>query len=376
MKGPEIMRLKVSATIVAAIGTVAILTGCAAGSPGSGGQKFSYSQPAVDPYQSAESKGVMAEYARLGHGTIPATNANGSASQQLADVQTLVNQGASGIVMSVLDAQAIVPAIQYANKKNVPVVAIDEAPKGGKVSMIVRADNVKMGELACEQMGALVKAGQGVVTLDGDPTSSNGRDRTDGFNECMAAKFPGVKLYHVATKWSAATAATGLQTAFNQHDDVAGVYVQSDTTFYPTVLDTLKKLGKTAKVGESGHVALVSVDGGPASLAAIRSGQQDAVVEQPLSDYITFGVPTKCQSSATARRCSGTAKCCGAALPLRSDATIWWRPCSRAPRRAQRASPPAQTTRRPPCSMSPGSPTVPERSATSDSRRVVANSSP
>ena len=288
------MRVRVLAVTAIGITSLVSMTGCSSSGTATGTEtpaiKFAYSQPAVDPYQSAESKGVIAEYQKLGYSYLPATNANGNASQQLTDVQTLVNQGAKGIVMSVLDAQAIVPAIKYANSHNVPVVPIDEAPDGGKVAMIVRADNVAMGELACEQMGKLVPSGQAVLTLDGDPTSSNGRDRTNGFDDCMQQKFPGVTLYHVATKWSAATAASGMQTAFNQHPEIAGLYVQSDTTFYPTVLDTLAKLGKTAKVGESGHVAVVSVDGGPASLAAVKSGTQDAVVEQPLLDYIKYGV--------------------------------------------------------------------------------------
>jgi ribose transport system substrate-binding protein len=286
------MRHTALAVIAVGVAAAGLLAGCSSTSGGSstGSLKFGYSQPAVDPYQNAESSGVIEQYKSLGYAYLPATNANGNASQQLTDVETLVNQGAKGIVMSVLDAQAIVPAIKYANDHNVPIVPIDEAPDGGKVAMIVRADNVAMGDLACQQMGKLVKSGQAVLTLDGDPTSSNGRDRTNGFNDCMAKNYPGVTLYHVATKWSAATAASGMQTAFNQHSDIAGLYVQSDTTFYPTVLDTLTKLGKTAKVGESGHVAVVSVDGGPASLNAIRSGVQDAVVEQPLLDYIKYGV--------------------------------------------------------------------------------------
>ncbi len=263
-------------------------TSSSAGAPSS--IKLAYSQPATDPYQNAEQQGVIGQYKTLGYKYLPATNAGGSAAQQLTDVESLINQGAKGIVMSVLDANAIIPAIKYANKHNVPIVPIDEAPAGGKVTMIVRADNVNMGKLACEQMGKLVPAGKAVLTLDGDPTSSNGRDRTNGFNDCMSKQFPKVTLYHVATKWSAATASSGLQTAFNQHKDINGVYVQSDTTFYPTVLQTLKKIGKTATVGQPGHVAIVSVDGGPAALNAIRAGIQDAVVEQPLLDYIKYGV--------------------------------------------------------------------------------------
>ena len=88
--------------------------------------------------------------------------------------------------------------------------------------MIVRADNVQMGELACEEMGKRVAADAVVVTLDGDPVTSNGRDRTNGFNDCMASKYPGVKLVNVATEWDPAKAASGIETALNQYGNVAG----------------------------------------------------------------------------------------------------------------------------------------------------------
>ncbi len=163
----------------------------------------------------------MERFAELGYATIPATNADRDAAQQITDIQTLINKGAKGLVISVGDADAIVPAIEYANDSSVPIVAIDEAPASGKIAMIVRADNVQMGELACEEMGKRVAADAVVVTLDGDPVTSNGRDRTNGFNDCMASKYPGVKLVNVATEWDPAKAASGIETALNQYGNVA-----------------------------------------------------------------------------------------------------------------------------------------------------------
>ncbi|MBF4571186.1 sugar ABC transporter substrate-binding protein [Herbiconiux sp. VKM Ac-1786] len=252
--------------------------------------QLSYSQPHTDPFQNAENVGSMQRFEELGYGTIPATNADRDASQQLTDIQTLINKGAKGLVISVGDADAIVPAIEYANDASVPIVAIDEAPASGKIAMIVRADNVNMGALACEEMGTRVKAGDAVITLDGDPVTSNGRDRTNGFNDCMAEKYPDVKLVNVATEWDPAKAASGIETAMNQYDNIAGIYNQSDATFFPTILDTLDSLGKLIPVGQDGHVVQVSVDASPMAMTAIRDGWLDAAVAQPMTDYIDYGV--------------------------------------------------------------------------------------
>ncbi|MFB2585160.1 sugar ABC transporter substrate-binding protein [Herbiconiux liukaitaii] len=279
--------------------SVLLLAGCAGGdtaATGDGGElspadtPLSYSQPHTDPFQNAENVGSMERFEELGYATIPSTNADRDASQQLTDIQTLINKGAKGLVISVGDADAIVPAIEYANESSVPIVAIDEAPASGKIAMIVRADNVNMGALACEEMGSRVEAGSAVITLDGDPVTSNGRDRTNGFNDCMAENYPDVELVNVATEWDPAKAAAGIETAMNQYDNIAGIYNQSDATFFPTILDTLDSLGKLIPVGEPGHIVQVSVDASPMAMTAIRDGWLDAAVAQPMTDYIDYGV--------------------------------------------------------------------------------------
>ena len=251
---------------------------------------LSYSQPHTDPFQNAENVGSMLRFEELGYATIPATNADRDPAQQITDIQTLINKGAKGLVISVGDREAIVPAIEFANDAGVPIVAIDEAPGSGEVAMIVRADNVKMGELACEEMGSRVEAGSAVITLDGDPVTSNGRDRTNGFNDCMAANYPDVELVNVATEWDPAKAAAGIETALNQYDNIAGIYNQSDATFFPTILDTLESQGKLIPVGEEGHIVHVSVDASPMAMTAIRDGWVDAAIAQPMTDYIDYGV--------------------------------------------------------------------------------------
>ena len=65
----------------------------------------------------------------------------------------VIAQGAEGIIVVPTDSDAIVPALSYAAEQDVPVVAIDIGPAGGEVAMIVRADNIRMGADACQQMG-------------------------------------------------------------------------------------------------------------------------------------------------------------------------------------------------------------------------------
>ncbi len=95
---------------------------------------------------------------------------------------------------------------------------------------------------------------------------------------------------NVATEWDPAKAASGIETALNQYGNVAGIYNQSDATFFPTILDTLKSAGKLVPAGQSGHIVQVSVDASPMAMNAIRDGWLDAAVAQPMTDYIDYGV--------------------------------------------------------------------------------------
>ena len=58
----------------------------------------------------------------------------------------------------------------------------------------------------------------------------------------------------------------------------------------PGILNLLKSSGKLKKVGEEGHIPLISIDGTPFALEKIREGWHDAAVSQPLDLYVKYGV--------------------------------------------------------------------------------------
>ena len=53
----------------------------------------------------------------------------------------------------------------------------------------MRANNVAYGEKACKYIGEHVKEGP-VVQIMGDQASINGRDRGNGFRDCITKNYP------------------------------------------------------------------------------------------------------------------------------------------------------------------------------------------
>ena len=78
--------------------------------------------------------------------------------------------------------------------------------------MVVRADNRAYGEKACEYLGEQLGGKGKVVEFQGDLSSINGRDRSEAFKACMTKKFPGIKVFELATDWKGDVASAKLQT--------------------------------------------------------------------------------------------------------------------------------------------------------------------
>ncbi len=281
------------AVAVGASALAVALAGCSSGSSSGGSTggkpKIGFSvQKLTDPFQLAMISYAKKDAVSAGVELMQPANANSDPAKQTTDMQTILTQSPSAIIVGPVDAKAIVPSVTKANQQNVPIISIDQAPAGGKVYMVVRADNVAMGETACESMGKSLGGKGTVLELQGDLASSNGLDRSNGFEKCMKDDFPGIKVVPQPTDWAMDKATAAVQTVASTQK-VDGIFMASDF-FIPGVEKTLKSLGKWVKTGESGHVTLVGIDGTSEALGLIRDGYQDATVSQPANSYAEWAI--------------------------------------------------------------------------------------
>jgi len=201
-----------------------------------------------------------------------------NASLQNTQVEDLVNEGAKAVVVNPETATSLGPAISYAAKHGVKLVSVDTIVGAGKVAMVVRASNLEYGEDACLYISHFVKSGD-VVDIEGDLTSSNGADRTNGFNKCMKENDPGVKILADPTVWVAATAVTDIQTALNAYgSQVKAIYDQYSGPD-PAAIAAIAKKGLTGKV------ILIGDDGVPYEMCDIQRGDLSAASSQPANLY-------------------------------------------------------------------------------------------
>jgi simple sugar transport system substrate-binding protein/ribose transport system substrate-binding protein len=210
-----------------------------------------------------------------------------SASLQNQQIEQLVNEGAQAIVVNPETATSLGPAISYASAHHVQLISVDTIVGVGKVYMVVRASNTLYGQDACAYISSKVKSGD-VLDLEGDLTSSNGADRTDAFNACMAANDPGVKVLKDPTVWTDATAVTDAQNAINAYgSSLKAIYSQwssPDTGIIPLLKS--KGLGP----GSANPVILISDDGVPFEMCDIANGSVSASQSQPANLYAQYAL--------------------------------------------------------------------------------------
>lgn len=226
--------------------------------------------------------------------TLSTLSADNDAAKLITHMNNLLNQGVHGLVVTPVDSAAVVPGIKAAQRRGVPVVAVDVRPEGGKVAMVVRSNNRGYGVKACREIGKRVRPEAGgtakVVQIQGDLSSVNGRDRSEAFDDCMRRNHPDIKVLNVPADWDADKASSQLEGLLTSNPDVKGIYMQAGGVYLASTLQVLRRKEMLHPAGQPGHVVVVSNDGISQELQAIRKGYLDATVSQPADSYAQYGM--------------------------------------------------------------------------------------
>jgi ABC-type sugar transport system substrate-binding protein len=227
----------------------------------------------------AVNDGIKAEAADRGY-TVVEVVADGDAQQQNAQIQSLIAQGVSAILVCAVDQNTIERALMAAKQANIPVVAYDrDLPDSAVVQSFVGPDSKVDGRLAGEYTAKALANYEGtinIVELIGALNDQNGIDRSAGFREGIST-LKDVNIIEVPTDWDSARALSGTQNAFQATPDVAAVFAATDTHI-PAVQTVLTDLGRLVPVGQEGHVVITGVNGSRDGYDAVVNGTADAFV--------------------------------------------------------------------------------------------------
>ena len=211
-------------------------------------------------------------------------DAQNDASKQMANVENLIQQKVSVIIINPVDSKAIVPAVEAANKANIPVITVDRSSAGGTVVSAIASDNVAGGKMAGQYMVEKL-AGKGkVVELEGIPGASAAVDRGAGFNQAIK-EAAGISV--VAKQPADFDRAKGMKVMENilqANPEINAVFAHNDEM----ALGALEAIKAAKRTG----VMVVGFDATADAVKAVNDGTLAATVAQKPKDMGKIAIET------------------------------------------------------------------------------------
>ena len=243
----------------------------------------------ANPFFQGMTKGVVDAAKQYPGVTLLNTNANGDANTQATMVIDLINQNVDALILNPINANAIVPAVQQAAKKGIPVFTLDRgAACGDCQTNFLETDNVAMGREGAQFIAEQLKKRYGtlkgnVVNLVGLLGTTAGDARDKGFMDefaKMQAGNPDLKL--VARQ----EAQFDQEKAFNLMSQIMAANLQIDAVFNGNddnavgALRAIRQASRNAPLADPKHIIIIGIDGTRQALTAIRKGDMDATLSQ------------------------------------------------------------------------------------------------
>ncbi|SMB93479.1 ribose-binding protein [Thermanaeromonas toyohensis ToBE] len=205
-------------------------------------------------------------------------------SKQLSSVEDLITKKVKVLLINPTDSNAIVPAIEAANKAGIPVITVDRAAAGGQVASHIASDNVQGGKMAAKFLIDKLGGKGLVVELEGIPGTSAARDRGKGFEEEIS-KAKDMKI--IAKQTADFDRAKGMQVMENilqAQPKIDAVFAQNDEMALGAI--------EAIKGAKRENIIVVGFDGTKDALEAIKAGTMTATIAQKPKDMGRIAVET------------------------------------------------------------------------------------
>ena len=243
--------------------------------------KIYYMVPTLlDEFQTGSVDAITKFMKDVGYETVT-LNADNKADVQQGQMNDVITLKPKAIVLAAVDFSALAPSIEKARAAGIPVMIFDRQITTTKSDLTSVAGTIEIGQIAADQIEALLKTKKGavkgkVLQVLGDPGDPYTLDIQKGFEDKMKA-FPEVKIISLpALQWEASNAGTIVADQLVANPDIDLIFVHA-AHMAVTAVASLEAKGK-----KPGDVLLVSSNGAPVGLDLIRKGWEQVEVEQPL----------------------------------------------------------------------------------------------
>ena len=207
--------------------------------------------------------------------------------KQIEMVQAALAKNPDAICLAALDSQALIPQLEEAQSKGIPVVGFDSGVDSDIPVTTAATDNVVAAAYAADKMAELIGGAGEVAVIVHDQTSRTGIDRRDGFVNRMAEAYPDITVVDVQYGAGDQLKSTDLAKAIIQaHPNLKGFFGANEGSI-------IGVLNAVTELGMEGKLVVIGYDSGAQQKEAVRSGvQAGAITQDPI------GIGYKCVEAA------------------------------------------------------------------------------
>ncbi len=237
----------------------------------------------ANPYWLTEGNVAAAEAKKLGYtANVAASKGDTNTESQLID--TAITNKSVAIILDPANASGSVGAVKKAIAAKIPVFLVNaEINQEGLAKAQLVSNNAQGAALGAQQWAKDMKSKGNYVELLGAPSDNNAATRSNGYRSVLS-QYPNLKkVGSQVADWDRTKGFNGTQSLLQANPDITGVISGNDEMALGAIA-ALKQAGKLADVKVGGF------DGSPAAVEAVKAGEMQYTVLQPVATFAAIAV--------------------------------------------------------------------------------------
>lgn len=194
--------------------------------------------------------------------------------KQVEMLEAALSKNPDAICIAALDSKAVIPLLEKAKEKNIPVVGFDSGVDSDIPVTTVATNNKAAAALAADKMAELIGGKGKVAVIVHDQTSITGVDRRDGFVDRIKEKYPDIEIVDIQYGGGDHLKSTDIAKAMIQaHSDLKGIFGANEGS-------AIGALNGVVEMKKEGQIVVIGFDAGKQQKDAIREGKMNGAITQ------------------------------------------------------------------------------------------------
>ncbi len=232
----------------------------------------------ANPYWFTEGEVAKATAESLGY-TANVSAHKGDTNTETTLIDTAITNKSVAIILDPANADGSIGAVKKAIEAGIPVFLVNaEINQEGLAKAQLVSNNAQGAAMGAEQWVASIGEKGSYVELFGNPADNNAATRSNGY-ETVISQYPDlVKVGEEVANWDRTQGFQKMQSLLQANPDITGVIAGNDEM----------ALGAIAALKEAGKLDMVKVggfDGSPDAVAAVKAGEMQYTVLQPVAVF-------------------------------------------------------------------------------------------